>query len=218
MALVVVLVLLAVMMLVTITLSGRMQQQLGRTRSQQEYQQALWYSASAESLALSALSLSLKNEKRVHLAQPWASGPRFFPLPQGQIAVTLRDAQACFNLNALAQPTTASRPLAVQQLIALISRLDVPAYRAELIAESLWEFIDEDRSVQTRLGREDRVSRPLGAVLRRQSTAGRYQRDARGAGNGRRALSKTETAGLCAADDPPANQHQYLRRHAKCDS
>lgn len=42
-----VLVLLAVMMLVTITLSGRMQQQLGRTRSQQEYQQALWYSASA---------------------------------------------------------------------------------------------------------------------------------------------------------------------------
>ncbi len=62
------------------------------------------------------------------------------------------------------------------------------------------------------------VSRPLGAVLRRQSTAGRYQRDARGAGNGRRALSKTETAGLCAADDPPANQHQYLRRHAKCDS
>ncbi len=147
--------LLAVMMLVTITLSGRMQQQLGRTRSQQEYQQALWYSASAESLALSALSLSLKNEKRVHLEQPWASGPRFFPLPQGQIAVTLRDAQACFNLNALAQPTTASRPLAVQQLIALITRLDVPAYRAELIAESLWEFIDEDRSVQTRLGRED---------------------------------------------------------------
>ena len=125
MALVVVLVLLAVMMLVTITLSGRMQQQLGRTRSQQEYQQALWYSASAESLALSALSLSLKNEKRVHLAQPWSSGPRFFPLPQGQIAVTLRDAQACFNLNALAQPTTASRPLAVQQLIALISRLEM---------------------------------------------------------------------------------------------
>lgn len=154
MALVVVLVLLAVMMLVTITLSGRMQQQLGRTRSQQEYQQALWYSASAESLALSALSLSLKMKS----ACIWHNRGLLalvFPLPQGQIAVTLRDAQACFNLNALAQPTTASRPIAVQQLIALISRLDVPAYWAELIAESLWEFIDEDRSVQTRLGRED---------------------------------------------------------------
>ncbi len=218
MALVVVLVLLAVMMLVTITLSGRMQQQLGRTRSQQEYQQALWYSASAESLALSALSLSLKNEKRVHLAQPWASGPRFFPLPQGQIAVTLRDAQACFNLNALAQPTTASRPLAVQQLIALISRLDVPAYRAELIAESLWEFIDVC-SVQTRLGREDSeylarsvpfyaANQPLADISEMRVVQGME----------RRALSKTETVGLCAADGPPANQHQYIRCHAKCDS
>ena len=134
------------------------------------------------------------------------------PLPQGQIAVTwLRDAQACFNLNALAQPTTASRPLAVQQLIALISRLDVPAYRAELIAESLWEFIDEDRSVQTRLGREDSeylarsvpfyaANQPLADISEMRVVQG----------NGRRALSKTETAGLCAADDPPANQHQYL--------
>lgn len=32
---------------------------------------------------------------------------------------------------------------------------DPQGYRAELIAESLWEFIDEDRCVQTRLGRED---------------------------------------------------------------
>ncbi len=48
---------------------------------------------------------------------------RVFPTAAGQIAVTLRDAQACFNLNALAQPTTASRPLAVQQLIALIRAL-----------------------------------------------------------------------------------------------
>ena len=72
MALVVVLVLLAVMMLVTITLSGRMQQQLGRTRSQQEYQQALWYSASAESVALIALSLILKYVKSVLLSQAFA--------------------------------------------------------------------------------------------------------------------------------------------------
>lgn len=155
MALVVVLVLLAVMMLVTITLSGRMQQQLGRTRSQQEYQQALWYSVSAESLALSALSLSLKMNNVCIWHSRGLLALVFSHRRRGQIAVTLRDAQACFNLNALAQPTTASRPLAVQQLIALISRLDVPAYRAELIAESLWEFIDEDRSVQTRLGRED---------------------------------------------------------------
>ena len=95
----------------------------------------------------------------------------------------------------------------------------MPAYRAELIAESLWEFIDEDRSVQTRLGREDSeylarsvpfyaANQPLADISEMRVVAG----------NGRRALSKTETAGLCAADDPPANQHQYFRRHAKCDS
>ncbi|KLX63947.1 hypothetical protein SK79_01230 [Escherichia coli] len=138
MALVVVLVLLAVMMLVTITLSGRMQQQLGRTRSQQEYQQALWYSASAESLALSALSLSLKNEKRVHLAQPWASGPRFFPLPQGQIAVTLRDVLVWFVLRGFGGSTTASRPIAVQQLIALITRVGVVVYWVSVLAVCVW--------------------------------------------------------------------------------
>ncbi len=95
----------------------------------------------------------------------------------------------------------------------------MPAYRAELIAESLWEFIDEDRSVQTRLGREDSeylarsvpfyaANQPLADISEMRVVqgmdAGLYQ--------------KTETAGLCAADDPPANQHQYFRRHAKCDS
>lgn len=155
MALVIVLVLLAVMMLTAVTLSGRLLQQVGRTRSHQEYQQAFWYAASAESMTLIALSRIFENEQRVHMGQAWAKGMRQFPLPEGHIAVTVQDAQACFNLNALAQPTTSSRPVAVKQLAALISRLDVPAYRAELIAESVWEFVDEDYRVQSRLGRED---------------------------------------------------------------
>lgn len=156
MALIIVLLLLAVMASVSITLSRRISQQVIRMHSLQDYQQAMWYATSAESLALGILNQSLKNEKHVHLTQAWADSPRLFPLPEGKITITLRDAQACFNLNTLAaQVTTASRPLAVQQLIALMSRLDVPASRAELIAESLWEFIDEDHSVQTLQGRED---------------------------------------------------------------
>lgn len=156
MALMIVLVLLAVMMLAVVTLSTRMQQQLGRTRSLQDYQQARWYATSAESLALSALSVSLRRTDRVHLGQAWAEGTRRFLLPQGQIAVTLSDAQACFNLNALASPPGEALPVsALSPLVALIAQLDVPHYRAELIAESIAEFIDADHSVQTRLGRED---------------------------------------------------------------
>lgn len=42
-------------------------------------------------------------------------------------------------------------PLAVRQLLALLKT----EYRAELLADSLWEFIDADSVVQTAQGRED---------------------------------------------------------------
>ncbi len=59
---------------------------------------------------------------------------------------------------------------------------------------------DEDRSVQTRLGRED--SEYLARRCRFMLPINRWPISVRCAwsGNGRRALSKTETAGLCAAD------------------
>ena len=72
-----------------------MQQQLWANAQPAGYQQALGTAPSAESLALSALSLSLKNEKRVHLHNRGLLA-RVFPTAAGQIAVTLRDAQACF--------------------------------------------------------------------------------------------------------------------------
>ncbi|MGL4679965.1 MAG: type II secretion system minor pseudopilin GspK, partial [Plesiomonas shigelloides] len=43
----------------------------------------------------------------------------------------------------------------VRQLLALLKNQDVPEYRAELLADSLWEFIDADSVVQTAQGRED---------------------------------------------------------------
>ena len=62
----------------------------------------------------------------------------------------------------------------------------------ELIVESLWEFIDEDRSVQTRLGREDSeyLARSVPFYAANQPLTD-ISRNSRGAGNGRRALSKT---------------------------
>ncbi|MGL5265507.1 MAG: type II secretion system minor pseudopilin GspK [Plesiomonas shigelloides] len=46
-------------------------------------------------------------------------------------------------------------PLVVRQLLALLNSQDVSEYRAELLADSLWEFIDADSVVQTAQGRED---------------------------------------------------------------
>ncbi|MGL5266668.1 MAG: type II secretion system minor pseudopilin GspK, partial [Plesiomonas shigelloides] len=46
-------------------------------------------------------------------------------------------------------------PLVVRQLLALLKSQDVPEYRAELLADNLWEFIDADSVVQTAQGQED---------------------------------------------------------------
>ncbi len=127
-------------------------------RSLQDYQQATWYAVSAESLALSILNENLKNEEHTPIYS-WSIGSHLFPLSQGKMAVTLRDAQACFNLNALAQPAKVSGE-GEGQLITLISRLDVPARRAAQITESLQAFIGGGRDGQKQKDSEY-LSRPV---------------------------------------------------------
>ncbi|END3977924.1 type II secretion system minor pseudopilin GspK [Escherichia coli] len=147
MALLMVLLLLAVMASVCTGLSHRISRQTDRMRSLQDYQQATWYAVSAESLALSILNENLKNEEHTPVYS-WSIGSHLFPLSQGKIAVTLRDAQTCFNLNALAQPAKVSGAPGRQQLITLISRLDVPVQRAAQITESLQVFTGGGRDGQ----------------------------------------------------------------------
>ncbi|HDD9453490.1 TPA: type II secretion system minor pseudopilin GspK [Escherichia coli] len=147
MALLMVLLLLAVMASVCTGLSHRISRQTDRMRSLQDYQQATWYAVSAESLALSILNENLKNEEHTPVYS-WSIGSHLFPLSQGKIAVTLRDAQTCFNLNALAQPAKVSGAPGRQQLITLISRLDVPVQRAVQITESLQVFTGGGRDGQ----------------------------------------------------------------------
>ncbi|HAG1892128.1 TPA: type II secretion system minor pseudopilin GspK [Salmonella enterica] len=163
MALVMVLLLLAVMASVCTGLSHRVSRQTDRMRSLQDYQQATWYAVSAESLVLSILNENLKNKEYIYPVYSWGGGPHLFPLSQGKMAVTLRDAQACFNLNALTPPMKATRPFAAQQLITLISRLDVPVQQAVQIAESLQAFTGGNRDGQTQLEQQEReyLTRPV---------------------------------------------------------
>lgn len=87
------------------------------------------------------------------------------------VAVTNKKAVSDEAKQAVAEPAVSAPveiPAAVRQALAKdpqkifnyiqltpVRKEGIVGYRAELIAESLWEFIDEDRSVQTRLGRED---------------------------------------------------------------
>ncbi|MGL4543948.1 MAG: type II secretion system minor pseudopilin GspK [Plesiomonas sp.] len=164
MALVVVLMLLVILTVLASQLTVRLQQQIRRAENQQLYTQAYWYAMSSEALAISVLNASLSDEKRVHLGQPWAVGKQTFPLDLGSITTELTDMQSCFNLNAMAglkhQEGSIERPLLAKQFLALLGGITIDdkpidSYQAEVITDSLWEFIDSNSTVETQYGVED---------------------------------------------------------------
>ncbi|MGL5007305.1 MAG: type II secretion system minor pseudopilin GspK [Plesiomonas sp.] len=164
MALIVVLMLLAILTVLASQLTVRLQQQIRRAENQQLYTQAYWYAMSSEALAISVLNASLSDEKRVHLGQPWAVGKQRFPLDQGSITTELVDMQSCFNLNAFAglkhPEGSIERPLLAKQLLALLSSISIndkqlDNYQAEVITDSVWEFVDTNSTVDTQYGVED---------------------------------------------------------------
>ncbi|MGL5800293.1 MAG: type II secretion system minor pseudopilin GspK [Plesiomonas sp.] len=161
---IVVLMLLAILTVLASQLTVRLQQQIRRAENQQLYAQAYWYAMSSEALAISVLNASLSDEKRVHLGQPWAVGKQIFPLDQGSITTELTDMQSCFNLNAMAelkhQEGSIERPRLAKQLLALFSSIKIDdkqldSYQAEVITDSLWEFVDSNSTVETQYGVED---------------------------------------------------------------
>lgn len=158
-ALIVILLLLAIMVSIAATMSERLFTQFQRASNQINYQQAYWYSLGVESLAQVAIEQSYKDGDNINLSQPWALEEQTYPLDYGTVTGRIIDKQACFNLNVLAQvtPTTGgtNKPYLVQVLQHLLEESDVDNYQAEVIADSLWEYIDDDSNVQSSYGVED---------------------------------------------------------------
>lgn len=158
-ALIVILLLLAVMVSIAASMADRLFSQFRRASSQLDYQQAYWYSLSAEALARAGIEQSYQDSDTVNLSQPWAIEEQTYPLDFGTLRGSLTDGQACLNLNALyAVVQTANSnatPYLVEVLQTLLEYLEVESYQAQAIAESVWEFIDEDTTVNTSSGVED---------------------------------------------------------------
>ncbi|MDH5875764.1 type II secretion system minor pseudopilin GspK [Vibrio aestuarianus] len=158
-ALIVILLLLAIMVSIAATMSERLFTQFQRASNQINYQQAYWYSLGVESLAQAAIEQSYKDGDNINLSQPWALEEQTYPLDYGTVKGRVTDKQACFNLNVLARvtPTTggANKPYLVQVLQHLLEESEVDSYQAEVIADSAWEYIDDDSNVQSSYGVED---------------------------------------------------------------
>lgn len=138
MALMVVLGLVAAMALLATSLSDGLSSQIGVAHTQQDYQQALWYATSAESLALS--TLRLRRERRSGGNGGLATTD--YPVPLGSIRMTLDDRQVCFNLNALSDPDLALRAQSSMQLMTLLSLAGIARDQADRLLDKLLTRVD----------------------------------------------------------------------------
>lgn len=159
-ALIVILLLLAVMVSIAASMADRLFTQFKRAQNQINYQQAYWYSLGVEALAKYGIEQSYKdNPDSINLSQPWANEFDGLPLDNGSVSGRLVDAQACFNINALAgaekNAGSSQEPFLVARFQNLLEELQVENYQAETIAQSLWEYTDSNDSVNSSSGVED---------------------------------------------------------------
>ncbi|MBE4585385.1 general secretion pathway protein GspK [Vibrio navarrensis] len=159
-ALVIILMLLAIMATIAASMSERLFAQFQRGSNQVSYQQAYWYSLGVEALAKVAIEQSYKDsDTTVNLNQPWALEEKTYPLDYGEARGRIYDRQACFNLNVLAsvkpQDGQLERPYLVKVLRNLLEENGVETYESEVVADSVWEFIDSDDAVRSSSGVED---------------------------------------------------------------
>ncbi|TMX34607.1 type II secretion system minor pseudopilin GspK [Vibrio sp. Hep-1b-8] len=158
-ALIIVLLLLAVMVSIAASMADRLFGQFRRASNQLNYQQAYWYSVGAEALAEVGLKQSFRDSDTINLSQPWALEEQTYPLDYGTLKGRLVDKQACFNLNALAaatdQPSSSRSPYLVEVFQRLLEELEVESYQAEMISQSLWEYLDSNDVSNSSAGVED---------------------------------------------------------------
>jgi general secretion pathway protein K len=159
-ALLTVMLLMAVMVVVASQFTQRLQLDIARSINQAVAAKGYWYSLGAEAFLLEVLSQDLEDDETVHLDQYWATQNAVFPIEDeedGQIAVSIDDMQACFNLNSLAQPDSDSGDAVVATIFEqLLVTLGVDSYLAEQITDATRDWVDED-TVPRDNGAEDGV-------------------------------------------------------------
>lgn len=160
-ALLTVMLLMAVMVVVAGQFTERLRMDVARSFNQQVAAKGYWYALGAEAFLLEVLKQDLEDDETVHLSQYWATEDAVFPIESeegGDIAVNIDDMQACFNLNALAQPDPddGGEPVVARIFKDLLEAVGVDEYLAEQISDSTRDWVDAD-TVPRDLGAEDGV-------------------------------------------------------------
>lgn len=140
MALLVVLMLLAVMAALAAVATERWFFSFHSSLQLHQRLQGKWIGAGAEALAATLLRLDAEDDGlHTHLAQRWATAGQSFPLEDAELQARLTDAQACFNLNAMAGNEEIQRIFT--RLLVVLGEEDGQAQR---ISAALADWLDED--------------------------------------------------------------------------
>lgn len=144
-ALLAVLILVAILSIVAVVVLDDVRFSIRRAQNVEAQTQAQWYALGAERLARRRIrQLVQATPERTPAPAEW-NGRRFdFPIEGGALALTVRDGQACFNLNSLVEGGgTARAPGATgqAQFIAFQQGLGVPAGEAQRLASRLAQAI-----------------------------------------------------------------------------
>ncbi|WP_417665723.1 type II secretion system minor pseudopilin GspK [Pseudidiomarina sp.] len=104
-ALLMVLLVVALVSVMAVTLSGRLQTSVLRTGNLQQAEQAYWYWLSAEEIVTELLQTELSESDNVaHQQQMWyqqSESGNLYPVDGGAIQGKIKDLHSCFNLNSL---------------------------------------------------------------------------------------------------------------------
>ncbi|MDA7746297.1 type II secretion system minor pseudopilin GspK [Psychromonas sp.] len=157
-ALITILMILAIMVTIATTMTGRMTASLLRTEGLSFSQKVYWYGQASVEFSRMILNNDLADSDVVSLDQLWATPDMVFPVDEGTIAGTLKDYRSCFNVNAIALADKDDvKALPVSQFQALLEALELEEYTAEIIAASTRDWIDSNDTVDGSQGAEDRI-------------------------------------------------------------
>ncbi|MEL0629131.1 type II secretion system minor pseudopilin GspK [Psychromonas aquatilis] len=158
-ALITVLMILAIMVTVATTMTGRMTSSLLRTEGLNYSQKMYWYTQAMVDFSQLIINNDFADSDVVSLDQIWATPDLIFPVDEGSILGHMIDKRSCFNLNALASES--NEELGVSQLKALLTAMDVEEYSADVISESVRDWVDSDDAANDSQGAEDRYYESL---------------------------------------------------------
>ena len=163
-ALILVMLVVALVAVLAVTMSGRLQMSVLRTSNFQQSEQAYWYWLSAEQVVKDLLQQELSDNDNVATReQQWyissESGARF-PVQDGIIGGQIRDLHSCFNVNALrvsgdSKQDLLTRRRAQFRLLLAAANPDIDSYTVDVITDSLVDWLDADSDMISSYGAED---------------------------------------------------------------